>query len=130
MSDPIIEKIIQKLSPIAEFIYLLGSYGTPRFHQESDIDIAFYPKSPSELLPLFQLKMDLESELNRDIDLVSLHEIDPIFARQVLETGRILWTKDPELYLAWKVKQLSLYPDFKRSREIIEKNLLRRRKYV
>lgn len=125
----IIPIIVKILSPFAEFAYLMGSAETPRFRKESDVDLAFFPKGEMSREQIQDLWVQLEKALERDVDLVSLKNIDPIFGRQVLEAGRVILVNNPTAHLIWKAHQLSIYPDFKRSREVIEKNLLVRKKY-
>jgi predicted nucleotidyltransferase len=105
--------------------------GTERFHNDSDIDIAAHFINEPTFEELVALKAKIERELNRDIDLVSLNFVDPIFAQQVLETGRLIYTtKDKVELLSWKTQIMSMYPDFKMSRKIIEDSLLNRKKNV
>lgn len=113
-----------------EFSYLVGSAGTERFHDESDIDLVVFWKETPANKDRTKAWIDLESKFNRDLELVTLSKIDIIFARQVLETGRLLWSNNDGLLLQWKMEVLSEYPDFKRSRKIIEDNILNRKKYV
>ena len=124
------EKASKILNDYCEFAYLMGSADSDRFHSESDIDLAIYPKPGIDDLNLAQLKSKLEEEFSRDVDLVSLLGVDLIFGRQVIETGRIIFIHNPEIHLRWLADQLSRYPDFKFSRAIIETNLLTRKKYV
>jgi predicted nucleotidyltransferase len=130
MLEPTVEILNRVLEPHCRFAYLLGSVGTPRFTPASDIDVAAFFNSPPTLTELAGWISELENELHRDVDLVALNDIDSIFARQVMETGRILFCLDAGELLNWKAKQLSFYADFKKSREIIEKSLLNRKKYV
>lgn len=120
----------KKLGKLVQFAYLLGSAGTPRFHAESDIDLAVFWKRVPPYEKLSKIRSDLNDSLNTEIDLVSLNAIDPIFGRQVLETGRLLIEKSPGIHLKWKSDQLSRYPDFKFSRKVIEDGILNRKKYV
>lgn len=124
----IVDQTIGKLS---DFCFLLGSASTPRFRQDSDIDIAVYWRN-GEIDFDHKLKImnELEEKLGHDIDLISLNNIDVIYGIQVIDTGRLLVNTNPGLMLEWKVKQLSRYPDFKASRAIIENNILNRKKYV
>lgn len=128
------EEIRLKLQPFLKgktrFAYLLGSAGTPRFHAESDIDIAAHFDKKMSLADLIKVKGQLEDTLGRDVDLIDLNEIDPIFARQVIENGRILWNQDPGIHTLWRINSLSKYEDLKISRKIIEDQLLKRKKYV
>lgn len=113
-----------------EFIFLVGSAGTERFHDESDIDLVVFWKDIPANKERTKAWIDLESKFNRDVELITLNKIDIIFARQVLEIGRLLWSNNDGLLLQWKMEVLSEYPDFKRSRKIIEDNILNRKKYV
>jgi predicted nucleotidyltransferase len=115
----------------SEFCFLLGSAGTPRFRQDSDIDIAvFWKNGDVDFNTKLDVMNELEENLGHEIDLISLNEIDVIYGIQVVDTGRMLINNNPGLMLDWKSRQLSRYPDFKASREIIEKNILNRKKYV
>jgi predicted nucleotidyltransferase len=126
-----IKEVLEKLCvDRIEFAYLLGSAGTPRFRPESDIDLAVYWKGSIELSEQCKIANELNLHFNREIDLVNLNIADLIFSRQVLETGRLLMCRSAGSHLAWKADQLSRYPDFKQSREVIEKNILNRKKYV
>lgn len=126
-----IRAAVKKTSgPDIAFAYLLGSAGTSRFHQESDVDLGVYWRKIPEWTKLNEIKNKLESLFKRDVDLVSLNTCDLIFSRQVLETGRLLFSDEPGLHLKWKAEQLSQYPDFKHSRKGIEENILNRKKYV
>lgn len=129
MSDHKLQQAQNLISPFAEFAYLMGSYDTVKFTSESDVDIAVYFRPNIKLETKSELLTNLEALFNCDVDLVELNKIDPIFSRQILETGRLIINQNPDLLLKWKAVQTSLYFDFKKSREIIEKNLLHRKSY-
>lgn len=114
----------------AEFVFLMGSAETERFHADSDVDVAVFWKSSVTKEQIVALDRLLEEKLSRDVDLISLNDVDVIFARQVLESGRLLVDNSPGELLNWKMKVLADYPDFKTSRKIIEDNILNRKKYV
>ena len=122
----------QVLTTHAEFCFLLGSAATPRFHKESDIDLAVFWKA--SVFKNIELQTRLYSEIREsfevDVDLISLNEIDVIYGIQVVETGRLLFSNDAGLLLQWKAEQLSKYPDFKATRKVIEDNILKRKSYV
>jgi predicted nucleotidyltransferase len=113
----------------AEFAFLLGSAATERFNDTSDIDIAVYWKVNQSMDFKLKILSSLETMLGRNVDLVSLNDIDVIYAIEVLTRGKTLLNNNKELLLNWKVTQLSKYPDFKFSRKIIENNILKRKKY-
>ncbi len=129
-AEPISQILTETLIQEAEFVFLMGSAETERFHAESDIDVAVFWKTSCDELKKKQCLQTLEEKFNRDVDLISLNKINVIFARQVLETGRILFTNSDGMLLKWKMEQMSDYPDFKASRKIIEDNILKRKKYV
>lgn len=122
----------KSLKEHVEFCFLLGSAATPRFRKDSDVDIAIYWKNPEISLDLtVEIINKLESDLvGHSVDLISLNKIDIIYGMQVLDSGRLLIDNNPGLLLNWKATQLSRYPDFKASRQIIEENILNRKKYV
>lgn len=137
MNNPLtfntLKKMILKiLLEESDFIYLLGSAATERFHSESDVDIAVYWKKVPEWSQFLNYKSQLESSVGYDVDLITLNTSDPIFSRQILETGRILFVDENSkgLLLKWQSEKMSEYPDFKYSRKIIEDHLLTRKKYV
>ncbi len=118
------------LSKHSRFCFLLGSADTERFREDSDVDVAiFWNDGTNEEIKKSCLQK-LEDIFNRDVDLVSLNNTDDIFARQVLENGRLIFNNSDGFLLQWKVSQMSKYPDFKFSREIIENQILNRKKYV
>ena len=124
----VVDDTIDKLS---DFCFLLGSAATPRFRQDSDIDIAvFWKNGDIDFNLKLKILNEIEDKLGHAIDLISLNNIDVIYGIQVVDTGRLLINNHPGLMLEWKAKQLSRYPDFKASRAIIEKNILNRKKYV
>ncbi len=123
------QSLIEILSPHAEFSFLMGSAETERFNKESDIDVAVFWKTSCDPEQIKACQRIIEEKFNRDVDLISLNKINVIFARQVLETGRLLFCNSDGLLLNWKMQKLSDYPDFKFSRKIIEDNILNRKKY-
>ncbi len=128
----VIETVNSVLQGHCDFIYLLGSAGTPRFHEKSDIDVAVYWSKMPEFQEVSDLTAQLEEAFGRDVDLVGLNQVDPIFARQVIETGRLVFVdpKQKGVLLNWQMQKMSEYPDFKYTRKVVEDNILKRKKYV
>jgi predicted nucleotidyltransferase len=121
----------QTIGNLSDFCFLLGSAATPRFREDSDIDVAvFWRNGDIDFDLKLKIMNELEDKLGHDIDLISLNNIDIIYGIQVVDKGRLLFNTNPGLMLEWKAKQLSRYPDFKASRAIIENNILNRKKYV
>ena len=129
-SASISQALVEMLQQHADFAFLMGSAETERFHAESDIDVAVFWKSAINDQQRSTLWRQLEAKFNRDVDLVALNSIDDIFARQVLEKGRLLFSSSDGLLLNCKMQKMATYPDFKSSRKIIEDHILKRKKYV
>jgi predicted nucleotidyltransferase len=128
----VVDFVVAEISDQAEFIYLMGSFGTDRFNDQSDLDFAVFWKNNPELSELIKIKSKFEDHFQRDVELVSLNKIDIIFAAQVLETGRLIFLNESNkgTHLNWRAQKMSEYPDFKFSRKVIEENILVRKKYV
>lgn len=124
------QTLVQRLAPLSDFVFLLGSAQTERFNTNSDIDVAVFWKALVTEDQKNQCWKTLEEKTGHDVDLVSLNDTDIIFARQVLETGRLIFCDSGGFLLEWKARVLSAYPDFKASRKIIEDQILTRKKYV
>ncbi len=128
----VIDSVLADISDNAEFIYMMGSFGTDRFNDQSDLDFAVFWKNIPEFNELIKIKFKFEDRFQRDVELVSLNKIDIIFAAQVLETGRLVFLNESNKgeHLNWRAQKMSEYSDFKFSRKIIEENILVRKKYV
>lgn len=122
-----IPEITEILRPFSEFAFLLGSYGTERFGIDSDIDLAVFFNKSVDQKKHGELFFTLEDLTGRSIDLIDLRNIDPIFSRQVLETGRLLLDQNHQRLVEWQNLQIGKYLDFKMDRLGIEKNLLKRK---
>ena len=90
----VIDFVLAEISDQADFIYLMGSFGTDRFNDQSDLDFAVFWKKNPEFSELIKIKSKFEDHFQRDVELVSLNKIDIIFAAQVLETGRLVYLNE------------------------------------
>lgn len=128
----VINSVISEISEKTDFIYLMGSFGTERFNDQSDLDFAVFWNVIPSFDEHIKIKSKFEDLFQRDVELVNLNKIDIIFAAQVLETGRLVYLNNLKKgeHLNWRSQKMSEYPDFKYSRKIIEDNILVRKKYV
>ena len=123
--------VLEIISNKAEFCFLLGSAATPFFRNDSDVDIAVYWHGDGmEFSEKVKISAKLSNCLGREIDLITLNDIDVIYGIQVIDKGLLLINNKPALLLKWKANIMSQYPDFKYSRLIIKENILKRKKYV
>lgn len=73
--------------------------------------------------------MDPLTELmHRKVDLIVLNRSDIIITMQALANGKLILNNNPGKFLEYKAQKISEYIDFKRTRKIIEDNLVGKRK--
>lgn len=95
-----------------------GSYGTERFTQGSDIDLAYqarHPLSPDEELRLLR---DMIFIFHRDrIDLVNLNKASPLLMLEIATKGRVLY-EEKDGFLRFKLKASARYADTRKLRRL------------
>lgn len=69
---------------------LYGSAATGKMRADSDVDIAVLFDRPMTAEQKMMLKSRLESELQREVDLVDLFSLSGTILKQVLHKGRVL----------------------------------------
>lgn len=84
-----IEEIKQKIIPILQRYGvmragLFGSYARGEMREDSDIDILVEIKSNISLLDFVGIKLEIEEELGRKIDLVEYSTIKPLLKERIL----------------------------------------------
>jgi predicted nucleotidyltransferase len=87
-----------------QFALLFGSFGTPYFSGQSDVDVAVQFPQPLSLSARAKRVAALEAAIARNVDLVDLRATDPILALQVLSSGRPLLTNDTKAYHQFAVR--------------------------
>jgi uncharacterized protein len=102
--DALLESI-----PDALAIYVYGSFARDEHWPQSDLDLAV-------LLPHGQTIPDVLGTISivamrsgRDVDLVDLRAAGDVLRREVLETGRTLYSADPDVVLEWEASAMSRY---------------------
>jgi predicted nucleotidyltransferase len=76
--------------PDLKLAILYGSAATGKMRSGSDVDIALLFDSPLGAERKMELISRLESELQRDVDLVDLFDLSGTILKQVLHKGRVL----------------------------------------
>jgi hypothetical protein len=110
------------------FAYLYGSYAKGNENKLSDIDIAIYiDKSKKPESGTFgyrsELITELQSFVDKDIDLIILNEVTNILAYNVLKDGKLLFTKSYEKRINFHEKVMKTYLDFLPTRNIQDQYL-------
>lgn len=112
------------LLPEASFAFVYGSFGTPRFNQESDLDIAVHLGRPITLDERIEISARIEDAFHHRVDLLDACTADPIIAYQVLKTGRLLFVRHPSDLYRFQMKTLASYQDEKLDRRVVEDAML------
>jgi predicted nucleotidyltransferase len=77
---------------------LFGSFATGMSHASSDLDIAVAYPSPLSLEERIAKAQALSAEINKEVDLIDLHDANGLLLQQVLANRRTLVNRAPELY--------------------------------
>lgn len=127
----IVRLLVDLLQDKADFALLFGSYAKENniVRDDSDIDCAafFYPKFVTDYSYL-EIAEEFQLVYGRKLDLICLNTADIIISMQVVVTGEVLFASSNEQLNRYRAQILSRYIDFKRSRKIIEENILVRPK--
>lgn len=98
---------LRSLSPKA--VYLFGSYGTPRQHPASDLDLAVLPAVPLDPVSRFRLANHLSTNLGIEVDLLDLSSSSTVMAKEVLRTGERLIANDLAATQDFEMRTLADY---------------------
>ena len=78
-----------------KFILIHGSYATGKMKTGSDLDIALLGEKPIEFEKLLAIHSDLAGIFGdnprRELDVKSLHKVDPLFRYQVAKDSQLLY---------------------------------------
>ena len=99
-----------------DYALLFGSYANGKEYAMSDIDIALYTTRDLSLYEVGTIISDMESALERKIDLVLLNDLPfqrPLLAYNIYLNHRIIFNNNPEAYHKFKEMALHAYMDFK-----------------
>jgi predicted nucleotidyltransferase len=130
--DEIRAILIELLFEKADFALLFGSWAkdNARITRESDVDCGvFFNSDIVADQSYFDIAEHFELMVGRKLDIVCLNTADIIIASQVITTGEELFAKSKQQLVAYRTKIISRYLDFKKSRKIIEDNILVRPNY-
>lgn len=130
------EEIVQKLKTFFEkkkgisLVFLFGSVVSRQMTNHSDIDVGMLFDRIPDFHEINNVKEDLSSLLNRDIDIVVLNEASPIIKMQVLKNGLLIFRKDKNSFSNFYGDTVKQYDDLKIVRKKCEDNILKGRIYA
>lgn len=113
--DKVVIQLCKAVPNIWE-IYLFGSFAHNLQRSDSDVDLAILAKQPIERLQLWGLAQDVARELNRDVDLVDLRQVSPIFGYEIINSAKRL-IDEPNIQVdKFELQICSMYLDFNKVR--------------
>ena len=116
--NEIVIKIREHLGEQVDFIVLFGSMSTGETHPQSDIDIGVKVSNPQkelqlifgDLLSLFDF-VDKRNSPKIDVTLLNLADLSLLY--RVVRDGKVLYSKDEEVWPCFVEYVLGRYPDWK-----------------
>jgi hypothetical protein len=119
--DIVMSQLIKALQQDKDilFAYLFGSYGKGKPNSLSDIDLAVYFKNRDHLtdkkIHLFLLVSKILK--TDEIDIVLLNESTPLLVHSIMQTGKLLFSKDELERIRFLSKNLKEYLEMEYYRE-------------
>lgn len=115
------ERLSQTIADVPEIqlAYLFGSGAHDRLEPESDIDVAVAAREPLKMDLKIELIEKLALETNRPIDLIDLHTAPPTLLATVLDEGRRIANKDPELTALFTRRLMGWNADMAQNHEMM-----------
>ncbi|MCM3597966.1 nucleotidyltransferase domain-containing protein [Metabacillus idriensis] len=113
----IVNLLREKVSP--DLIYIFGSTVKGTSHKNSDLDIAFLPRSELDEYEIFILAQKLAEQLNIEVDLVNLKKASTVFQGQIITTGSIIYCSDEQLRMNYEMHALKKYAKLGEERKVI-----------
>jgi predicted nucleotidyltransferase len=116
-----------------KLMLLHGSYAAGKQKVGSDIDIAILGKNPVDFDKYLKIYSELEnifgSSPKRELDIKSLHRIDPLFCYQVAKCSQLLYGKIQD-YNEFRAYAFRYYHDAKDLFELERLQVLKYQKYL
>jgi predicted nucleotidyltransferase len=97
--------------PGIELAYLFGSHARGQAASSSDVDVAVLTEPPLDLMQLGRLQERLAQALGGAVDLVDLHHIPPLLAREIVREGIAVHVADPARKLAFELDAIHRFED-------------------
>lgn len=108
--------------------WCFGSQADPGRQRPRDLDIAVLGDAPLDLGRLLALQADVSDCVRSDaIDLVDLNRAGPVLKRQVVRTGRLLFSRDQSQVNRFELDALWEYRDSGYRRRVQREYLARKR---
>jgi predicted nucleotidyltransferase len=98
--------------PRIALVYFFGSALDPERSSVRDLDVAVLSDPPLSLDELVRLRAELVSATALPIDLVSINDAPIVLAHEIVEGGRCLFSRDPDVETDFVTRTRARYWDF------------------
>lgn len=104
-----------------DFVILFGSQATGKTHEKSDIDIGIIGRGKIDRLAIGR---EMENIFDRtDLEIINLAEVSPTLMYAVLRDGKIMYEKEVNLFLKWRVYASKIWMDTAWMRSLRDRKL-------
>jgi len=110
------------------FAYLFGSCAREDSGKFSDIDIAVYTRNSLHYDVYLAITSELSDITGRHVDIVPLNEAPPLLCYQVIQEGKLLFTKDRESVTQFIIKTVFMYEDMRPYLDLSYKTMIKQLK--
>jgi len=115
------EFLVKELEP--QTLILFGSSVKGCFREDSDIDVAFISAKEVKSYDLYLLAQALVIEIGREVDLVDLRQASTVFKAQILGSGQVFYSNDPQKLSEFQIRTLKEYALLNEERAEILRNI-------
>lgn len=103
--------------PRVKLVYLFGSAAHQTDRTPGDIDLAVMTDPSFSFEELIRRRADLVQAAKIPIDLVSLNDAPIVLAHEIVDGGRCLYARDPDIETEFVTRTRARYWDFKPYRD-------------
>ncbi|NGX28739.1 MAG: hypothetical protein K940chlam1_00925 [Candidatus Anoxychlamydiales bacterium] len=123
----IAKELILKEIPDVMAIYIFGSYASQTQGEKSDIDLAILHDKKISKEYLWNLSQKIATKVQLEIDLIDLLEASTVFAFQIINEGKLLYSSDEKNRAIYENSIDSMYLDLNEMRKDIIENIKKRK---
>lgn len=125
--DGIVRSVLERY-PMAQAIYLFGSFGTDDEWPDSDVDIALLlpPEEAkrTDYPALSRARLALEQLVHKDVDLINLRRVSTVFQKEIVMADRRIFCADTYAADEFEMLVLSFYQKLNEERaEVLAEGL-------